>query len=227
MINGEIISKSKEEQLEDLIDVLKKSQDKLRVLKTNKNLNIYNFLNWSLKNAEILLVDIKNIYSIDNKIILSRKLFELFLSIEMTKKNLKNNVDVNKIIPNFVRSSGRRLDIKRICDELKINKEIYTFYSIFAHPYTYLKNNKEDDIINVKTYQILYDINTYEYQIGQLNQLLLMYMINTLITDINFIINRLLDANFKLDNFELNISFVYSKINEMLLKLNKKANKNK
>lgn len=230
MINGTIISKERVEQMDELIKYIEDAQIKLKEVKYRGTYpTLYDFLNWSLKNSENLLKDIKNVISVDNRIILSRKLFEIYISIKVTKENVKLGEDKEKLIPKFMRSEGKKLEIRRLCDKFGINKDFYSFYSTFAHPYTYSKLGRRNDFLNIETSHMLYNINDYEYQINSLNQMLLLYIANDMIDDINYIIRHTLCSSKEqlIENFELNKEFVYKDATEHLIKINKRLDKRK
>ena len=111
-----------------MIETLINAQEKLKEVKYKGTYpTLYDFINWSLKNSENILEDIYNLKSIDNKIILSRKLFEIYLSIKVTKNNTKIGLEKEKLVPKFIRSKNKKLDIKRLCTDLDIEKDFYTF----------------------------------------------------------------------------------------------------
>lgn len=229
MDNGTICCESRTNQLKEMLETLKKAQENLKEVKYKGSYpTLYDFLNWSLKNSENLIRDIGAVSSIDNRIILSRKFFEIYLSVKVTKENTKLGLEKEKLVPKFVRSSNKRLDIRKICSDLNINKDIYPFYSYFAHPYTYTKMRKVDGL-DISTSHMIYNINDYEYQVEELNQMILIYTVDDFISDINYIIRRLLSPNKEdlIKSYTINKEMVYDELEKSLNRLNKRIDKKK
>lgn len=226
MNNGTIISETRDKQITTMAEVLKTAQERLKEVKYRGTYpTLYDFLNWSLKNSENILVDISNVSSIDNRIILARKLFEIYISVKVTRKNVKLGIERDKLIPKFVHSPGKKMEIKKLCQDLDIEKEFYTFYSTFAHPYTYTRLSKTDEL-NIETSKILYYINDYEYKVNSLNQLLMLYIVKDMIEDINYIIKRCIsDKEELIKSYDLNKEFVYKEALDCLDKINKRSTK--
>lgn len=225
MDNGIIVTEEKNKQYQRIVSTLEAAQEKLKEVKYRGTYpTLYDFLNWSLKNSEHIMRDIAVLNSIDNKIILSRKLFEIYLSIKVTKNNAKIGIDRDKLVPKFIISKNKKIDIKRLCTDVNVEKEFYSFYSIFAHPYTYSRPRFNDDGLDINTSQMLYYINDYEYQINEMNQYLLIYVIADMIDDINYIIKRVLSNNedSKLECYIVNKEMMYQNAISILNKLNKR-----
>ena len=230
MNNGTIINDPKEKQYKRLLEVLEDAQTVLKEVKYKGNYpTLYDFINWSLKNSSNIISDIEKINTIDNKVILSRKLFEIYLSMKVTRNNAKLNLDKSKLVPKFIQSSTRKLEIKRLCTEVNLEKDFYTFYSTFSHPYNYSKIKKnEENRLDIETSPMLYYISDYEYQVNLLNQNLLIYMVKDMIDDMNYIIQKLLSSrnDCVLDCYVLNKEMIYAESISILNKINKKINRN-
>lgn len=229
MDNGTICCEPRSSQNLKITEVLISAQEKLKEVKYKGSYpTLYDFLNWSLKNSENIMKDISVINSIDNRVILARKLFEIYISVKVTRENTKLGLEKEKLVPKFIRSSNKRLDIRKLCADLNVNKDIYPFYSYFAHPYTYSKMRKNDGL-DISTSHMLYHINDYEYQVEELNQLILIYVVEDLIKDINYIVKRLLSPSDKdlIDCYVINKDMVNNEIEKSLEKLNKRIEKKK
>ena len=83
------------------------------------------------------------------------------------------------------------------------------------------------DYLCINTSQMLYNINDYEYQINELNQYLLIFIIHDMIQDINYIIKRQLSPSeeFIIGCYIINSELVYKNSIDILNKINKRLEK--